>query len=144
MRCSSRSRWGCNYATSGGLNEPGERLNRTERQTVQVNTSQATVQGDVFNPPASGGPPEPTTCDGVSYGKTVWFDFYPDVQGRVSLSASGFNNVIRVVPFNRKTLMPNFPASLCVNESSGATENFLVDVQGRRSYTVQVGGVIEG
>ena len=130
-----------NYGQYGAFNEPGKRLNRTERLTVQLNTSQATIQGDVFNPPNSGGPPEPTTCDGVSYGKTVWYDFYPDVTGRVSLEASGFDNVIRVVPFNRITLVPNFTGSLCVNESSGATEKFLVDVLGRRSYIVQVGGV---
>lgn len=130
-----------NYLSSRAFNEPGTRLNSTERLIVERNTSLATIQGDVFSPPNNGGPPEPTTCDGVSYGKTVWFDFFPHVTGLASLRASGFDAVIRVVPFNRQTFAPNFQRSLCSNASSTTTEDYAVEVAKGRSYTVQVGGV---
>jgi hypothetical protein len=131
-----------NYIDSIPINEPGSRLNRSDTLSDSRNTFEATVQGDVLNPPNSGGPPELTTCDGVSYGKTVWYDFYPDVTGVVGLRATGFDSVITVVPFSRQTTRPNFGRALCANASSGVTEEFgPVQVRGGRSYTVQIGGV---
>jgi hypothetical protein len=125
---------------------PNPRLERTDTLGDSRNTDKATVQSDVFNPdqngaPGSGGPAESTQCGSTSYGKTVWYDFYPDVTGRVGIAASGFDSVIRIVPFNRRTGAPNFPASLCSNESSGTTEIYEAYVQEGRSYTVQIGGV---
>jgi hypothetical protein len=130
-----------NYLDSKPLNVPGSRLNRTDSLVDRQNTSQASVQADVFNPPGSGAPAEPTMCSGASYGKTIWYDFYPDITGRVGIRTSGFDSVIRVVPFNGKTGAPNFPASQCVNDSSGTTEAFELYVLKGRSYTVQIGGV---
>ena len=42
-----------------------------------MDTTEATTQVDTFNPnrdgqPLGGGDPETTTCNGVSFGKTVW------------------------------------------------------------------------
>ena len=52
---------------------------------------------------APAGPPEPTTCEtSGSYGKTVWYDFYPDVSGIARIRANGFDTAISVVPFNRE------------------------------------------
>lgn len=130
------------YLESGSLNTPGERLERRDTLRVRQDTTAATVQSDVFNPPRSGGPAELTTCGSTAYGHTVWYDFYPDVQGSVRLRASGYDSVITVVPFNRTTFVPSFDRALCVNrETANSTEEFLVQVERGRAYTIQIGGV---
>ena len=130
-----------NYLQSAGLNAPGSRLNRTATLRATADTTNATTQSDVFSPPQSGGPAEPTTCQGTSYGKTVWYDFYPDVNGVVQLRASGYDTALTVVPFDRSTGRPNFARAQCVNQSASTTEAFIVEVRGRDAYTVQIGGV---
>jgi hypothetical protein len=130
-----------NYLQSAGLNAPGSRLERTATLRATVDTTNATVQGDVFSPPDSGGPAEPTTCQGTGYGKTVWYDFYPDVNGVVQLRASGYDTVLTAVPFNRRTGRPDFARAQCANVSASTTEAFFVEVRGRDAYTVQIGGV---
>jgi hypothetical protein len=130
-----------NYLQSFGLNAPGSRLNRTATLRATADTTNATIQSDVFSPPQSGGPAEPTTCQGTSYGKTVWYDFYPDVNGVVQLRASGYDTALTVVPFNRTTGSPNFARAQCANASSSTSETFFVEVRGRDAYTVQIGGV---
>jgi hypothetical protein len=132
---------GDNYLDSLGLNAPGERLDRTNTLGDQRDTTNFTVQPDLFNPPQTGGPPEPTTCEAASYGKTVWYDFYPDVRGLTRLRASGFDTVIAMMPFNRRTGTPDVASALCFNESSSTTEEAIVEVRKGGSYTVQVGGV---
>jgi hypothetical protein len=130
-----------NYLQSFGLNTPGSRLERTDTLRATADTTNATVQSDVFSPPQSGGPAEPTACQGGVYGKTVWYDFYPDVNGAVQLRASGYDTVINVVPFDRATGRPDFGRAQCVNQSASTTEVFIVEVRGRDAYTVQLGGV---
>lgn len=130
-----------NYLQSAGLNAPGSRLERQATLRATSDTTNATVQSDVFSPPQSGGPAELTTCEGASYGKTIWYDFYPDVNGVVQLRASGYDTVITAVPFNRSTGQPNFAAAQCANVSNSTTEAFFVEVRGRDAYTVQLGGV---
>jgi hypothetical protein len=130
-----------NYLQSAAMNAPGSRLERRATLRATVDSTNATVQTDVFNPPQSGGPAEPTTCEGTSYGKTVWYDFYPDVNGVVQLRASGYDTVLTAVPFNRRTGTPNFAAAQCANVSSSTTEAFFVEVRGGDAYTVQVGAV---
>lgn len=134
-----------NYLESLQLNAPGKKLERKSTLRDVRDTSAATVQGDVFSPPNSGGPAELTTCAGASYGKTVWYDFYPDVNGLVRLRASSaFDPVIAVVPFNRQSTAPRFDRSQCANESSSTSEEFLAEVRKGASYTVQIGGVNAG
>ena len=130
-----------NYLDSKPINTPGSRLNRADTIRDSVDTTNATVQSDVFSPPQSGGPPELTTCSGTSYGKTVWYDFYPDVNGVVQLRASGYDTVLTALPFSRRTGRPNFDAAQCANVSSSTTEAFFVEVRGGDAYTVQIGGV---
>ena len=84
-----------NYLDSLRLNDPGTRLERRDTLRDTQNTTNATVQSDVFSPPQSGGPPKLTTCEGASIGKTVWYDFYPDVSGLVRLRASGYDTLRR-------------------------------------------------
>jgi hypothetical protein len=128
------------YLESVPINAPGSRLERRATLRATQDTTNATVQSDVFNPPRSGGPPEPTICQGTGYGKTVWYDFFPDVNGTVRLRASGYDTVLAVVPFNPRTAQPNFGRALCSNASSSTTEEYLVDVRGGDSYSVQIGG----
>jgi len=130
-----------NYLDSLRMNDPNTRLERRDTLRDTQNTTNATVQSDVFSPPQSGGPPELTTCEGASIGKTVWYDFYPDVSGLVRLRASGYDTSFLVVPFSLSTGRPNFARALCSNASSSTTEEFLVQVQRGDNYSVQVGGV---
>jgi len=131
------------YLESLQLNAPGSKLERTNTLRDVRDTSQGSVQGDVFAPPRSGGPAEPTTCPGssTSYGRTVWYDFYPDVSGITRIRANGFDTAIAVVPFNSSTAVPSFGSRQCVNESSSSTEELLAQVAKGRAYTVQIGGV---
>jgi hypothetical protein len=130
-----------NYLDSLRLNDPGTRLERTDTLRDVRDTANATVQSDVFSPPQRGGPAELTTCHGVSYGKTIWYDFYPDVNGLTRLRASGYDTVLSVVPFNPRNARPSFESALCSNASSSTTEEYLVEVAKGRSYSIQIGGV---
>ena len=130
-----------NYLESLRLNDPGKKLERTDTLRDVRDTAGATVQGDLFSPPQSGGPAEPTTCQGATYGRTLWYDFYPDVTGLVRIRASGFDTVVGVVPFNRRTLQPQLGSFLCSNASASTTEEFLVQVRKGDSYSIQIGGV---
>jgi hypothetical protein len=132
-----------NYLQSLRLNDPGTRLERRDTLRDVRDTTSATVQSDVFSPPQSGGPPELTNCHGTGFGKTVWYDFYPDVNGLTRLRASGYDTVLAVVPFNRRTAVPNFGSALCSNASSSTTEEYLVEVRKGGSYSIQIGGVAD-
>lgn len=130
------------YLESLQLNAPGSKLERTSTLSDARDTALASVQGDVFAPPRSGGPPEPTTCKtSGSYGRTVWYDFYPDVSGIARIRANGFDTAISVVPFNARTAVPSFGTRQCINQSASTTEELLASVTRGRAYTIQIGGV---
>jgi hypothetical protein len=129
-----------NYFDSLRLNAPGERLERTDTLRDQRDTTAATVQGDVLTPGPGGGPPELTRCGQTSYGNTIWYDVYPDVQGLLRLRASGYDTVISVIPFSRTTLRPDFDRAICIDDSSSTTEELLAEVAKGRAYTIQIGG----
>ena len=132
------------YLDSFALNNPRDRLERTATLKDTQNTANASVQSDVFahpGEPAGGGPPEPVACEGSSYGKTIWYDFYPDVPGVVRIRANGYDAVISVVPFRRATGAPQFGRRACINDSSSTQEELLTRVRKGRAYTIQLGGV---
>ena len=129
------------YLESLRLNEPGQPLERRDTLGDMRDTTSASVQSDLFAPPSSGGPAEPTQCQGASYGRTVWYDFYPDVNGLARIRAAGYDTVIAVVPFQRATGAPNLGALVCSNGSSSTTEEFLVRVRRGGSYSIQLGAV---
>ena len=61
--------------------------------TATTDTTEATTQPDLFNPnrdgqPLGGGAAEPLTCKGTAFGKTVWYDLAPQVDGGVQLRAT--------------------------------------------------------
>lgn len=112
-----------------------------EQVTLQADTAEATTQTDLFNPsrdgqPLGGGEPENLACKGVGFGKTVWYDFAPGVNYGVQLRATGFPAVIAVYEWN--------PTTSRITHQVGCTataEDLLLDLKGRRNYTIQVGGV---
>ncbi len=133
-----------NYLDSLNINQPGTPLNRTETLRDERITTAATVQPDILNPPSHGGPPELTGCNGVSEGKTIWYDFYPNANGLVRIRTSAdFGTVMAVMPFDPKTLLPENGERHCaVNEPTMAGELF-ANVQAGKSYTIQIGGAQE-
>ncbi len=133
-----------NYLDSLNINKPGTPLNRTETLSDTRDTSAATVQSDIFNPPSHGGPAELTGCNGTTEGKTIWYDFYPDANGVVRIRTSAeFGTVMAVMPYEPKTLLPEYGQRHCaVNEPTMAGELFY-NVQAGKSYTIQIGGVGE-
>jgi hypothetical protein len=130
-----------NYLSSLNLNQPGRPLNRVDTLSDVRDTSAATVQGDIFSPPQSGGPAEVTGCSGVTEGKTIWYDFHPDANGLVRIRSSAeFSTVIAVMPYDPKTLIPDIAQRKCaVNQVSKAQELF-DEVRAGGSYTIQIGG----
>ena len=127
-----------NYLGSTSLNEPGSALR--EQSTDTVDTTDATVQADLFNPNASGQPlggagPENTTCDGVSYGKTVWYDFHPESNGDAQINVSGFDTVVTVYEWNLQT--SQITSTLMCKH---AAQVDLLSLKKGHSYTIQIGG----
>jgi hypothetical protein len=124
-------------------------LTRQYHQTID--TTQAGEQANLFEPaapgkPAGGNMPEPLTCNGQAYGKTVWFDFLPPTAGGVRIVASGFDTVVALYEYDPKTA--SIVRSLgCQDASKGPTEEFDVPapkIQKGHYYTVQVGGAVVG
>lgn len=91
---------------------------------------------------APSGLPEPTVCNGVSYGRTIWYDFIPHVDGDVVLQASAFrfNPVIRVITFNRRTFRPAGNLGCQSQLVSGLVGVGVKGVTRGTAYSVQVGG----
>lgn len=134
-----------NYLASLELNGPGTKLNDTDTLEDVRNTTSATVQTNIFTPCGQAscptGPPEVTSCRGVSYGNTVWYDFYPNANGEVRIRTTGFDNVITLYPFSLKTARPDLAKARCAHSSSFPSEQLLANVKKGGAYTIQVGGV---
>jgi hypothetical protein len=109
-----------------------------------VDTSEATTQPDLFNPSAQGQPlggqgPENTTCNGVGFGKTVWYDLQPKSDGGVEVNTAGFDSVVTVYEWNPQD--SRITRTVSCQNTAGPTEDVLLDVKGGKAYTFQVGGV---
>jgi hypothetical protein len=113
-------------------------------RTFQDNafTVGATLQPNLFRPceiaACKKGPAELNSCDGVSYGKTVWYDFYPDHNGQVEIRTIGIPNVISLYTFEPKTFLPQFVR--CARGSAYATNDLFANVLAGVDYTYQIGG----
>jgi hypothetical protein len=111
--------------------------------TSTADTTEATTQPDLFNPsrtgaPLEGGDPETTNCKGTEFGKTVWYDLAPQVDGGVQIRATGFATVVSVYEWDAQ----NSRIKRLVDCSANASvDDLLLDVEGKKSYTIQVGGV---
>lgn len=135
------------YLSSLELNKPNTVLDSVHTLQDIRDTTLATTQSNIFNPcgmaTCPGGPAEPTTYKGVSYGKTVWYDYYPNKNGLMQIEASGFDNVICIYQFSRKTFLPKFSTRGCTHDPTGPLAETLVAVgKAHAAYTVQIGGVV--
>jgi hypothetical protein len=111
----------------------------------QVDTSTYGEQGDLFNPPGSGGPPEPLQCGSTQYGKTAWSVFYADRFGRADVKAAGgFDEVIGIIPFEDPNTNPTpiVDGGICVDRIAGINEDFGNDPPSVAPgwYAIQMGG----
>jgi hypothetical protein len=122
--------------------QDGDAVAREFRDTVD--TTAASVQADLFNPnrdglPFGGSGPEPTTCSGASYGRTVWYDFIPEVSGGVQIAASGYDTVVAVYEYDVRSAQLGQQVAC---ENRGVAEDLVLpEVERGKAYTVQVGAV---
>jgi hypothetical protein len=138
-----------NYLASTPLNAEGTAL--SSELMDQVDTTEATTQSDLFNPGPDGQPlggyiAEPTQCNGTVFGKTVWWDFHPKVDGGVEIKTAGFDNAITVYQWddsNDANSSKIVKTIQCQDASPGVTEDMILtdEVKAGRAYTIQVGGV---
>jgi hypothetical protein len=130
------------YLKSTTINRPDTRVPREEVKD-SVDTTEATTQSDLFVPAATGGGQETTTCRGRSYGKTVWYDLHPDVDGAVEIQTGGFDVAISVYEFDLRTskLVRRVDCSAEAGPQDYIPPTLL---QGKRHYTIQIGGLDNG
>jgi hypothetical protein len=110
----------------------------------QVDTTAATVQPDLFHLDSQGlalggGAAENTRCGSASFGRTVWYDFFPRTAGGVELTATGFDAVIAVYEWDPATSRIRRLVR-CQNASARSSEVMQLYLRRGGSYTVQVGG----
>ena len=68
----------------------------------------ATTQSDLFNPdrnglPFGGAGPEPLTCQGITYGKTIWYDLHPKVDEGLEFEVAGFPTAVTLYQWDVNT-----------------------------------------
>lgn len=86
------------------------------------------------------------TCNSSHFGATLWYEFHPQIPGRVQLRAApvgNFDPVLAFYPFDVATGRPDrtvFPDCSDDPGNPTATEELVFDVRARSSYKVQVGG----
>jgi hypothetical protein len=134
-----------NYLCSLNFNAPGKPLNSTDTLEDSENLATATVQTNIFSPcglaSCPSGGPEQTSCNGTSYGNTIWYDFYPNAKGLVSIRTEAlFDNVIAIYQYNKQSLAPEPGTAKCSTSSLGSGQ-LVASVQKGADYTVQVGAI---
>lgn len=115
--------------------------------TGTADTTEATTQGDLFQPnregqPLGGGAPEPLSCGSATFGKTVWWDITPPLTGAFELRVDGFDTAIAVYEFDPRS--SQIKRQVACAATPGAPEKLTLPetLKAGRSYTVQVGGVV--
>ncbi|MGO9907574.1 MAG: hypothetical protein ACLPY3_17920 [Solirubrobacteraceae bacterium] len=143
--CNSSNPVNDNYLCSLNFNAPGSKLNGTATLEDTENMATATTQNNIFSPcgltncPSGGA--EVTSCDGTSYGNTIWYDFYPNAKGLVSIRTQAlFDNVITVYQYNQQSLAPELGTAKCAVSSFGSGQ-LVASVKKGADYTVQVGAI---
>ncbi len=129
------------YLAATALNAPGSEMPRDTVTTPSTDTTEATLQADLLDPPSAGGPPEPDACRGTQLGRTVWYRFFPDVDGRVKLQAVGFDATLALVPFT-SVASPLPQGYACANLRDDTIETIEQPVDAGTGYAVQVGGAM--
>jgi hypothetical protein len=112
--------------------------------SASADLTEATTQPDLFNPnrdgqPLGGGDPEPLACNGVSFGKTVWYDLAPTVGIGMQLRASAaFQVAVAIYEWNPQT--SKITRTVECNPNATA-DDLLPYLDAGKNYTIQVGGV---
>lgn len=127
------------FLAATALNAPGSEMPRDVVTSPATDTWDAALQPDLLSPPFVGGPPEPSACGGVPLDRTVWYRFFPDVDGRVRLQAVGFDATLALVPFTSVDA-PLPQGYACANQRDDTIETLEQPVEGGTGYAVQVGG----
>src|SRR4051794_28424804 len=128
-----------NFLAASALNRPGAPMPRDNVSYPVTQVTEATLQDDLLAPASAGGPPEPFACGASPLGHTVWYRFFPDVDGRIQLQSVGFDTTLALVPF--ASLQSPMPQDyICTNRRDDTIENLTAKVDGGVSYAVQVGG----
>jgi hypothetical protein len=120
--------------------------------SFSADTTAYTIQPDLYDPQfdsggnavkGPAGPAEPSTCGKTKYGKTIWTAFHASKYGvaRISATATGFDPVIRVIPFEDPSSnpAPDLPGS-CFDGSAGPTQTASGIVTPGQWFAVQIGG----
>ena len=124
----------------------------TEHYHATLDTREAGEQQDLFVPAPGGGPPggpsqpEPLSCNGQAYGKTVWFDFLPPTAGGARIVATGYDAVVAVYEYDPASGRIVRPVA-CQDASEGPSEQLDIvppKLEKERHYTVQVGAAVTG
>jgi hypothetical protein len=113
--------------------------------SFSADTTSFGTQGDLLNPPGSGGTAEPNTCARTPYGRTAWAWLFTRRWAQAEVRANGvFDSVLAVMPFTS----PSNPrlsirGGVCVNRSASGQEDFGTDqpILAPGWYAIQVGGV---
>jgi hypothetical protein len=132
------------YLKSTPINRADTRLTREEVKAV-VDTTEATTQPDLFAPEVAsgGGGPENTLCNGRAFGKTVWYDVHPDVDGALEIQTGGFDVAISVYEFDNRSA--KILGAVACSAETGPQDFILPKrIEGGRHYTIQVGGLDAG
>ena len=130
------------YLKSTPINRADTRLTREEVK-ASVDTTEATTQPDLFVPEtAGGGGPENTTCQGKAFGKTVWYDLHPEVDGAVEIQTGGFDVAINVYEFDNRSA--KILGTVGCSAEPGTQDYIVPRLEGGRHYTVQFGGLDAG
>jgi len=133
-----------NYLASSSLNQPGTTM--PLEVPFDVDTTEATTQANMFDLDSQGqpfnGPPqaEPLTCGSTSVGKTVWYDFHPNVDGDfyVTVSSSGGTAFTPVLSLYEWNLTDSRITSTVT--CAAKTELVAPGVKKGKHYTLQLGG----
>ena len=128
-----------NFLFAFPINSPGTRL--TSFKDVR-DTAGASLQSNIFAPCQSSkcpsGPQETSTCNGVPYGKTIWYGFYPDHNGQVEISTAGIPNVITLYKYDPQT--GELDDLQCAKGSRYKVNELHAYVQRGLDYMYQIGG----
>lgn len=127
-----------NFLSAFQINYPGTRLNAFDDLR---DTAGATEQSNIFSPCNSSVCPllpEVTTCKGVPYGRTIWYDFYPDRNGQVVIRTTGIPNVITLYTYDPQT--QQLDLQQCAKGSRFGVNDLHAKVQRGLEYAYQIGG----
>jgi hypothetical protein len=127
------------YLAATAFNGPGSEMPRDMVTSLPVETSGATLQDDLLRPPSFGGPPEPNACSDIPLDRTIWFRFFPDVDGQVRLQAVGFDATLALLPFVSVSA-PLPQGYSCANLRDDTIETLTQRVDDGTGYAVQAGG----